>query len=153
MTTQSLSSTTIPISLTVQSPAGESIQFKELLSSEKITVLHFQNSFRRGQTCSLVMPTIEQNLEAIQHFADVNVIVRETPFDEYVDTSVPQFIMSKSDLAMLGVLGEDGYIERTSLIVDCDGKILATLPTDQDRLEVYFTEDLLPLLKTLKTQD
>jgi hypothetical protein len=151
MTTQSLCPTIIPDNITVYTAAGESVQLKELLSQD-LTVLHFQNSFRRGQTCSVVMPTIEQNLETIRCLADVKVIVRETPFDEYVDTPVPQFIMSKSDLSILGVLGEDGYIERTSLIVDRDGKILATLPgDDDDRLEVYFTEDVLPLLKTLKT--
>jgi hypothetical protein len=37
------------------------------------------------------------------------------------------------------------------LIVDRDGNILATLPADQDRLEVYFTEDIVNLLKILKT--
>jgi hypothetical protein len=150
MKTQLQSLTSISDTIKVKTPTGESIQLKELLS-QPITVLHFQNSFRRGQTCSVVMPTIEENLDTIQHLADVKVIVRETPFDEYVDTPVSQFIMSKADLATLNVLGEDSYIERTSLIVDHDGKILATLPADQNRLEVYFTEDLMNLLKTLKT--
>lgn len=139
-------------SITVRTHAGESVPLKELLSQD-ITVLHFQNSFRRGQTCSIVMPTIEQHLETVQELADIKVIVRETPFDEYVETPVPQFIMSIADLGSLGVLGADGYIERTSLIADRDGKILATLPADQSRLEVYFSEDILSLLKTLTTQN
>lgn len=153
MTTQSIRPAALPNDITVRTLEGEDVQLKELLS-QSITILHFQNSFRRGQTCSVVMPTIEQNLEAIHHLADVKVIVRETPFDEYVETPVPQFIMSKSDLASLDVLGEDGYIERTSLIVNRNGEILATLPADDDdRLESYFTEDVLPLLETLKTSD
>jgi hypothetical protein len=150
MKTQSPTPKVILDTITVKTLTGESVQLKDLLS-QPITVLHFQNSFRQGQTCSVVMPTIEENLEAIQHLADVKVIVRETPFDEYVDTPVSQFIMSKADLATLNILGEDSYIERTSLIVDRDGNILATLPADQDRLEVYFTEDIVNLLKILKT--
>lgn len=153
MTAQLSLPTTIPANITVQTPDGETVYLKDLLS-QPITVLHFQNSFRRGQTCRVVMPSIEENLESLQQFADIKVVVREKPFDEYVDTPVSQFLMSKIDLATLGVLGEDDYIERATLIVDRDGKILVTLPADDDdRLEVHFTEDVLPLLKTLKTSN
>jgi hypothetical protein len=136
----------------VQTPSGESVPLLELLSLDKNTFVHFQNSHRKGQSCTIAMPIIEGNLEELSALANVIVIVRETPFDEYVDTPVSQFIMSKSDLGTLGVLGEDGYIKRTSLILDREGKILATLPVDPDRLEVYFTEEVLPLLESLKTQ-
>jgi hypothetical protein len=138
--------------INVQTPAGESVPLLELLSSNKNTFVHFQNSHRKGQSCTVAMPIIEGNLEKLSELANVLVMVRETPFDEYVDTPVSQFIMSKSDLATLGVLGEDGYIKRTSLILDREGKILATLPVDPDRLEVYFTEEVLPLLESLKAQ-
>jgi hypothetical protein len=138
--------------INVQTPAGDSVPLLELLSSDKNTFVHFQNSHRKGQSCTIAMPIIEGNLEKLSALANVLVMVRETPFDEYVDTPVSQFIMSKSDLGTLGVLGEDGYIKRTSLILDCKGKILATLPVDPDRLEVYFTEEVLPLLESLKTQ-
>jgi hypothetical protein len=136
----------------VQTPSGEEVQLIKLLAHVKPTFLHFQNSHRKGQSCTIAMPIIEENLEKLSAVANVIVIVRETPFDEYVDTPVSQFIMSKSDLGTLGVLGEDGYIKRTSLILDRKGKILATLPVDPDRLEVYFTEDVLPFLERLKTQ-
>jgi hypothetical protein len=138
--------------INVQTPAGESVPLLELLSSDKNTFVHFQNSHRKGQSCTIAMPIIEENLEKLSMLANVLVMVRETPFDEYVDTPISQFIISKSDLGNLGVLGEDGYIKRTSLILDREGKILATLPVDPDRLEVYFTEEVLPLLESLKTQ-
>jgi hypothetical protein len=138
--------------INVQTHSGKSVPLLELLSSDKNTVIHFQNSHRKGQSCTIAMPIIEENLEKLSTLANVLVIVRETPFDEYVDTPVSQFIMSKSDLGTLGVLGEDGYIKRTSLILDREGKILATLPVDPDRLEVYFTEEVIPLLESLKTQ-
>jgi hypothetical protein len=137
--------------INVQTPSGEEVRLMKLLNHVKPTFLHFQNSHRKGQSCTIAMPIIEENLEKLSAVANVIVIVRETPFDEYVDTPVSQFIMSKSDLGTLGVLGEDSYIKRTSLILDCEGKILATLPVDPDRLEVYFTEDVLPFLESLKT--
>lgn len=139
--------------ITLQTPQVETFQLSDLLRKSKpITVLHFQNSFRRGQTCSLVMPTIEQNLEALSQYANVAVIVRETPFDVYVQTAVPQYLIGKSELSALGVLGPDGYVERTTLIVAQNGEILATLPADDDdRLEVHFAEDVLPFLKSLKS--
>lgn len=142
----------IPKDITILTSSGEEAELMKLLAHVKPTFLHFQNSYRKGQSCTIAMPIIEGNLEKLSALANVIVIVRETPFDEYVDTPVSQFIMSKSDLGTLGVLGEDGYIKRTSLILDCEGKILATLPVDPDRLEVYFTEEVLPLLESLKTQ-
>jgi hypothetical protein len=144
--------TAIPKDIKAQTLSGKNVLLLELLSSDQNTFVHFQNSHRKGQSCTIAMPIIEGNLEKLSALAKVIVIVRETPFDEYVDTPVSQFIMSKSDLGTLGVLGEDGYIKRTSLILDREGKILATLPVDPDRLEVYFTEEVLPLLESLKTQ-
>jgi hypothetical protein len=70
----------------VQTTSGEEVRLMKLLAHVKPTFLHFQNSHRKGQSCTIAMPIVEENLENLSAVANVIVIVRETPFDEYVDT-------------------------------------------------------------------
>lgn len=139
--------------ITVKDKQGKSIPLTQLLS-KPLTLVHFQNSYRAGQTCRVMMPMIEAHLADLKQYGEPIVVVREEPMDKGnpADTPVQQVLMTKADLNSLGVLGEDTYIRRTSFIVAQSGKVLATLPVPQDELTTHIEKVVLPLLAELKAQ-
>ena len=134
--------------IAIKTPTGEALQLQDLFT-ERVNILHFQNSFRCGQTCRVVMPIIEENLDTLRQDANIVVIVRDNPFDQYVETTVPQYMMSQEDLSKFGVLGEDSYIKRATIIVDRDGKELKRWQVAQEQLTSHFAEDVIPAIAAL----
>lgn len=135
----------------VQNKDGKTVQLSDQLTG-KVNLLHFQNSHRAGQSCRVVMPIIEEHLEQLRQYGEPIVIVREEPMDQENPASTPvtQLLMSKTDLATLGVLGEDTYIRRTSFIVAKDGTVLVELgPVSQEELAAHIPDVVLPKLAEL----
>ena len=95
------------------------------------------------------MPIIEENLDTLRQNANIVVIVRDNPFDQYVETTVPQYMMSQEYLSKFGVLGEDSYIKRATIIVDRDGKELKRWQVAQEQLTSHFAEDVIPAIAAL----
>jgi hypothetical protein len=147
MTTTPKTNATIK-AIAVKTPTGKVLQLQDLLT-ERVNILHFQNSFRCGQTCRVVMPIIEENLSTLQDTANIIVIVRDNPFDQYVETPVPQYMMSQEDLSKFGVLGEDSYIKRATIIMDRTGNELKRWQVAPEQLTSHFAAEVIPALADL----
>jgi hypothetical protein len=128
--------------------SGQVVRLADLLCG-KVNLVHFQNSYRAGQSCRVVMPTIEANKLALEAYGNVVVVVRSDPMDRCDEhpTSIMQVEMSVTDLEPLGVLGPDGYIQRVSFIVDQNGNVLEIVSAKGDELTKHIEVEVLPRLR------
>lgn len=131
--------------------SNETVSFSELLT-QPLNVLHFQDSCGSGRTCRIVTKSIEDHLSELTKYASVTIIFADDAFDRETPptSSIQRAGLSKNILGELGLLDEDGYVKRTTLIVSNEGDILRELPVlDEGELELHITQSVLPELRKL----
>ncbi|MCL1474708.1 hypothetical protein [Argonema antarcticum] len=125
------------------------------LLNDKLNILHFQDSYGSGRTCNCVLSSIEANLERLSNYGSTTLIVADDAFDKDnpPKTKVHRVVMTKAEMGRLNLLDEEGYVRRTTLIVDSTGSVLATLPvTTEEELATHIEQAVLPTLTQLQNK-
>ncbi|MEG4532383.1 hypothetical protein [Microcoleus sp. D2_18a_D3] len=125
------------------------------LLNEKLNILHFQDSYGSGRTCNCVLSSIEANLERLSNYGSTTLIVADDAFDKDnpPKTKVHRVVMTKAEMGRLNLLDEEGYVRRTTLIVDSTGSVLATLPvTTEEELATHIEQTVISTLIQLQSQ-
>ena len=148
MSTQSLNSCTVLLE------DDQSASFSKILK-EPLNVLHFQDSFGSGRTCSCALASIEANLNQLNQHAATFLVVADDAFDKDnpPTTQVKRVVMSKAEMKRLDLVDEEGYVRRTTLIVNSQGDILSTLPVEtEDELATHIEQAVLPVLSAIQSK-
>jgi hypothetical protein len=148
MTTQYLGSTT------VLNEQNQPTLLTHLLN-DKLNILHFQDSYGSGRTCNCVLSSIEGNLERLSNYGSTTLIVADDAFDKDnpPKTKVHRVVMTKPEMGRLNLLDEEGYVRRTTLIVDSTGSVLATIPvTSEEELATHIEQAVISTLIQLQSQ-
>lgn len=125
------------------------------LLNQKLNILHFQDSYGSGRTCKCLLSSIEVNLERLSNYGSTTLIVADDAFDKDnpPETKVARVVMTKAEMGNLNLLDEEGYVRRTTLIVDSTGAILATLQvTTEEELSTHIEQAVIPKLTQLQNE-
>ncbi|MCC3406127.1 MAG: hypothetical protein JGK17_11145 [Microcoleus sp. PH2017_10_PVI_O_A] len=139
-------------SITVLNKQYQPMLLTDLLN-EQLNVLHFQDSYGSGRTCNCVLSSIEVNLERLSNYGSTTLIVADDAFDKEnpPETKVHRVVMTKAEMGSLNLLDEEGYVCRTTLIVNSTGAVLATLPVmTEEELGTHIEQAVLPTLIQLQ---
>jgi hypothetical protein len=131
---------------------GQAVSLPQLLK-DRLNVLHFQDSFGSGRTCSCVLASIEANLSQLSQYAVTILVVADDAFDKDNPpaTQVQRVMMSKAEMKRLSLLDEEGYVRRTTLIANAQGNVLATLPVEtEEELSTHIEQRVLPALAAIQ---
>ena len=117
-----------------------------------LNVFHLQDSCGSGRVCRVAGVFFEDALPELLSVASVAIIHPDDAFDRAAPppSLIPRVEISKDILRANGLLDDEGYVRRQTLIIDDRGEILATLPVaDSADLPVHLSHAVLPALEGL----